>query len=73
MEDLGGDPIPFLRLVQRRYPDDPWVNYSLGANALTRNDTSEALRNFQAALATRPETPLLSHLLGFDAREEPAD
>jgi eukaryotic-like serine/threonine-protein kinase len=65
MEELGGDPIPFLRLVQRRYPDDPWVNYSLGANALTRNDMSEALRNFQAALATRPETPLLSHLLGF--------
>ncbi len=50
--------------VQQHHPDDLWVNVLLGYIALDRNDASEALRDFQAALAVRPEAASLNHRLG---------
>ena len=63
LQDSGGDAIPLLLSVQRLHPDDLWVNFLLGYYALKRNDAPEALRNFQAALATRPDAPFLHHLI----------
>ena len=60
----GGDATPFLLSVQRQYPDDFWVNYFLGYDALIRGEGPEALRNFQAALATRPDSAFLHDSLG---------
>ncbi len=64
LQKSGGDAIPFLLSVQREHPDDFWVNHQLGFFAEARNDVPEALRNLQAALATRPDTPYLLSSLG---------
>ncbi len=60
----GGDPTPFLLTVQRQHPDDLYVNYFLGYHALVRGDGPEALRDFQAALATRPDSAFLHDSIG---------
>ncbi|MHC5537455.1 hypothetical protein ACYOEI_04390, partial [Singulisphaera rosea] len=64
LQKAGGDAIPFLLSVQREHPDDFWVNHLLGFYAECRNDNPEALRNDQAALAIRPDTPYLLSSLG---------
>ena len=64
LQKCGGNAEQFLLSVQRHHPDDLGVNYLLGTNALNRNDLPEALRNFQAALAARPEASYLSEIVG---------
>ena len=64
LQKSGGDAIPFLLSIQREHPDDFWVNHQLGFFAEIRNDVPESLRNLQAALATRPNTPYLLSSLG---------
>ena len=65
LQNSGGDAIPYLLTVQQQHPDDLWVNFLLGSHALNRNEIPEALRNLQAALATRPETAFLHRHLGL--------
>jgi serine/threonine-protein kinase len=47
------DAVPFLRRVQRLYPDDFWVNFYLGT-AMVSNPV-EAIAYYRAALALRPK------------------
>jgi eukaryotic-like serine/threonine-protein kinase len=61
----GGDGNAFMLSVQQHHPDDLWVNNLLARIALDRNDATEALRHFQAALASRPEAAFLNHDLGM--------
>jgi eukaryotic-like serine/threonine-protein kinase len=65
LQRLGGDAIPFLLSVQQQHPNDIWVNSLLGHYAMTRGDTPETLRNYQAALAIRPDTPSFYRSLGL--------
>ncbi|OWK35174.1 serine/threonine-protein kinase [Fimbriiglobus ruber] len=62
LQECGGDAIPFLVKVQRRYPNDLWANFILGHLATTPAD---ATRYYQAALAIRPGTPVLYFNLGY--------
>ncbi len=51
---LGGDPAAFLERVQRRYPDDFWVNFELG-HLMGDRDLAAAIAYDRAALAVRPD------------------
>lgn len=50
---LGGDPTDFLLRVQRRHPNDFWVNFELG-HLLGVHDTAAAIGFNRAAIAVRP-------------------
>jgi serine/threonine-protein kinase len=65
LQKQNGDSIPFLVKVQRRHPSDLWANFALGQ--YTRNP-ADAYRYYQAALAIRPDTPILDYDLGYTAR-----
>ena len=53
MDAQRKDPLPLLKRLQERFPDDFTINYQLGMALANRNPT-EALRYFQAALSLRP-------------------
>jgi serine/threonine-protein kinase len=55
--------VPFLGSVQRQYPGDWWACYMLG-EALFENNPAEAVRFYQAALASHPESALGHHAVG---------
>ena len=63
LQRAGGDATPFLLAVQRERPGDLWVNYFLANHAPMRDDRPEALRNGQAALAARPDSASLHHMV----------
>jgi tetratricopeptide (TPR) repeat protein/tRNA A-37 threonylcarbamoyl transferase component Bud32 len=63
MGTVVGDVVPFLDRVQRQYPGDFWASYALGEAHFDRN-SAEAIRNYQAALASHPESVLGHHAVG---------
>ena len=60
---LGGDPTAFLERVQRRYPDDFWVNFELG-HLLRKRDPAAAIGYFRAAQALRRDAAVVQLSLG---------
>jgi Flp pilus assembly protein TadD len=65
--DSSGDPAlaeTVLRVAQRHYPTDVWVNYDLGVSLERLGRREEAIRYFFAARSVRPETAhQLAHAL----------
>jgi WD40 repeat protein/tetratricopeptide (TPR) repeat protein len=64
--------LELLRRTQRAYPADLWANYWLAAELSSSGQPAEAVRYYTAALALRPENPLIYLGRGnalFDARE----
>jgi serine/threonine-protein kinase len=61
---LGGDPTSFLERVQRRYPNDFWVNLELGS-LLAGRDVAAAVGYCRAAVAARPNAALGHVKLGL--------
>lgn len=61
---LGGDPLEFLRTVQRNHPDDFWLNFELGY-LYGMVDTREAVGYSRAALALRPNATVVHYNLGI--------
>jgi tetratricopeptide (TPR) repeat protein len=59
----GADPVPLLRAAQERHPADFWLNFHLG-NALARSKPEEAVGYYRAALAVRPDAPVVYTNLG---------
>jgi tetratricopeptide (TPR) repeat protein len=55
-----------LREVQRRHPDDFWVNFDLASNLNTSKPprVEEAIRFYSVAVALRPQSPAIHHNLG---------
>ena len=64
LQKSGGDATPFLQSIQQHHPDNLWVNYLLGFDALDRDDAPTAIRYMQAALATQPGAAFIHHNLG---------
>ncbi len=60
---LGGDPTAFLERVQRRYPNDFWVNFELG-HLLGGHDLKSAIGYARAALAVRPNAEAVHYNIG---------
>jgi serine/threonine-protein kinase len=74
---LGGNPIPFLKRVQRAHPMDFEVNYKLAHELLTTyNSPAEAIGYFRVAVALRPTLAMvrlnLAKALGDSGRGEDA-
>jgi serine/threonine-protein kinase len=63
MATAGADVGPFLERVQRQYPGDFWASYSLGEAHVEKNP-AEAIRYYQAALASHPESVLGHQAVG---------
>jgi tetratricopeptide (TPR) repeat protein len=62
----SGAPVAVLRLAQRRFPADFWINHQL-AVVLTQADPpqlEEGIGFFRAAVALRPQSPLARTNLG---------
>jgi tetratricopeptide (TPR) repeat protein len=57
-----------LREAQRQYPDDVWINYTLGQMC---REKEAALRYFTAACAVRPRSPGWHLLLAYELWSEP--
>jgi serine/threonine-protein kinase len=59
--------VEVLRRAARRYPEDFWINYELGLrlDRLGPRPTGESLRFYQAALALRPNSPVVLTNLGY--------
>ncbi len=58
-----------LRLAQRRYPGDVWINYDLAVALEKLARREEAIRYYTAARSLRPETAHeLAHAPGTRAR-----
>jgi eukaryotic-like serine/threonine-protein kinase len=64
---LGGDPTAFLERVQRRHPDDFWVNFELG-RLLVARDPAAAVGYFRAAEALRPDAGVVHFTLVYALR-----
>jgi tetratricopeptide (TPR) repeat protein len=60
----GGDAIPLLTAVQARYPQDFWINLTLGTRLGKARRLDEALGYCRAALAVRPEVSAAHNNLG---------
>jgi tetratricopeptide (TPR) repeat protein/tRNA A-37 threonylcarbamoyl transferase component Bud32 len=66
LEKLGGDGVGLLVRAQRRHPGDFWLNFNL-ANVLNKprpGRWEEAVGYYRAALAVRPNTPVVYNNLG---------
>jgi tetratricopeptide (TPR) repeat protein len=59
----GADPVPLLKVAQRRHPEDFWLALLLG-NGLVKAKPGEAIGHYRAALALRPDIPDVSTNLG---------
>jgi serine/threonine-protein kinase len=55
MHTRGVDPIPLLRKVQARHPNDYWLNVSLGGMLHRAKQWDEAIGFYRAALALQPD------------------
>lgn len=68
--------IPFLQAAQRAYPDDFWINFTLGMALQHEDRFAEAARYFQAAVSVRPDIAIghihLGEALGLDYRVDEA-
>ena len=64
---LGGDPTAFLERVQRRHPDDFWVNFELG-HLLGARDPAAAVGYCRAAQALRPDAGVVHFTLVYALR-----
>lgn len=60
---LGGDPTAFLERVQRRHPNDFWVNFEL-SHLFTGIDVMKSMGYGRAALAVRPDSTWVNYKLG---------
>jgi tetratricopeptide (TPR) repeat protein len=60
---LGGDPTAFLERVQRRYPNDFWVNFEL-SHLVGGHDWAKSMGYCRAALAARPDAAVVHYKLG---------
>jgi tetratricopeptide (TPR) repeat protein len=65
----GGEATDLLPRVQARNPDDVWLNHHLG-EALMKSDPKEAAGYYRAALAIRPDTPVVLYSLGNALRAQ---
>jgi serine/threonine protein kinase/Flp pilus assembly protein TadD len=64
LEEVGGDPVPLLRAVQRRRPGDFWLNSALG-KVLLETRPAESVGFWRAALGLRPKDPVTTFDLGW--------
>jgi tetratricopeptide (TPR) repeat protein len=64
LEEVGGDPAPLLRAVQRRRPGDFWLNSALG-KVLLETRPAESVGFLRAALVLRPRDPVVTFDLGW--------
>jgi tetratricopeptide (TPR) repeat protein len=74
LETLGGDGITVLEQAWKRHPSDFWLNFALAdaLNSPRRQRWDEAVGYYRAALALRPDSPVVHHNLGgaFYARKD---
>jgi serine/threonine protein kinase/tetratricopeptide (TPR) repeat protein len=56
---MTSDRLELLRTIQRAYPADLWANHDLAIELARNGRPGEAVRYFTAALALRPDRPLL--------------
>jgi serine/threonine-protein kinase len=61
---FGGNALPLLIAVHARYPQDFWLNFSLGATFCEAQRWDEALGYCRAAVAVRPEISAAHNNLG---------
>ncbi len=59
------DPTPLLRAGQRRYPNDFWLNFSLGMELQSAKRWEDAIGYYRAALAVRPAASAVYNNLGL--------
>jgi serine/threonine protein kinase/Flp pilus assembly protein TadD len=64
LEEMGGDPAPLLRSVQRRRPGDFWLNSALG-RVLFETRPAESVGFWRAALVLRPRDAVATFDLGW--------
>jgi eukaryotic-like serine/threonine-protein kinase len=60
----GGDAEPLLTVVQERYPQDFWLNFTLGVMLVEARRRDEAIGYYRAALAVRPKVSAAHNNLG---------
>jgi tetratricopeptide (TPR) repeat protein/tRNA A-37 threonylcarbamoyl transferase component Bud32 len=65
LKDKWEAALRILRDGQYAYPDDFWLNLSLGANLNDRKDHAGGVRYFSAAVALRPDSLLALNDLGL--------
>ncbi len=65
MKSVSVDPIPFLQRIQQAHPSDFWVNLQLAEAMMERNELTEAIRFYQAAVALRPQVGAVYDNLGL--------
>jgi tetratricopeptide (TPR) repeat protein/tRNA A-37 threonylcarbamoyl transferase component Bud32 len=59
-----GNAVPLLTEARRRSPSDFWLNFELGQALCGAEKWEEAAGYYRAALAVRPETPVVYNNLG---------
>ncbi len=59
-----GDAVPFLTKIQQAHPAHFWSNFSLGLRLAGGTTSGAAVRFFQAAVAMRPDSPVVRAYLG---------
>jgi tetratricopeptide (TPR) repeat protein len=64
LEEVGGDPAPLLRAVQRERPGNFWLNSALG-KVLLETQPAESVGFWRAAVVLRPQDPLANFDLGW--------
>jgi tetratricopeptide (TPR) repeat protein len=58
--------VPLLRKAQMRYPGDFWLTFLLAQELAKEEQHAEAAGFYRAALAARPDTPVVLDSLGFE-------
>jgi tetratricopeptide (TPR) repeat protein len=61
-------PVPLLIEVQKRHPQDYWLNFATGFDLHHHQKWDEAIRYHRAALATRPRAAAVYYNLGMTLR-----
>ncbi len=59
------DAVPLLAEAQVRYPDDFWINFTLGNGLQVNEQWKEGAGYFRAAIALRPESAAAHNKLGW--------
>jgi tetratricopeptide (TPR) repeat protein len=62
--ETGGNALPLLTAVQKRFPQDFWLNYEIGAELYQAQQWDESVGYFRAALAVRPKSSAAHNGLG---------
>jgi serine/threonine-protein kinase len=65
-----GNPIPLLRSARASHPNDFWLSFTLGVEAVRSQQQDEAVSCYRAAVALRPESAAAHNNLGLVLRRK---